>query len=136
MHTGITGTPRTFFGRPYTVYPTVPSTTLNTSITFNNKIATTPKHIEKCFTKTIHKQCQTHKTNRYINRATNEIQGYNITITTSQVQEAIKQSKNDNSQGPEKLNISHLKHIGPLGIPHDHVEHCYYQHNTTHMEVG
>ena len=44
------------------------------------------------------------------------IQGYNITLTTSQVQEAIKQSKNNNSQGPDKLNIRHLKHIGPLGL--------------------
>ena len=29
---------------------------------------------------------------------------------------AIKQNKNNNSQGPDKLNIRHLKHIGPLGI--------------------
>ena len=42
--------------------------------------------------------------------------GYNITLTTSQVQEAIKQSKNNNSQGLDKLNIRHLKHIGPLGL--------------------
>ena len=37
---------------------------------------------------------QTHKTNRSINRATHKIQGYNITLTTTQVQKAIKQSKN------------------------------------------
>ena len=59
----------------------------------------------KLFHQTIHKHCQTHN-----------IQGYNITLTTSQVQEAIKQSKNNNSQGPGKLNIRHLKHIGPLGL--------------------
>ena len=53
---------------------------------------------------------------RHINRATHNIQGYNITLTTSQVQEAIKQSKNNNSQGPDKLNIRHLKHIGPLEL--------------------
>ena len=41
---------------------------------------------------------------------------YNFTLTTSQVQEAIKQSKNNNSQGPDKLNIRHLKYIGPLGL--------------------
>ena len=58
----------------------------------------------------------THKTNRHINRATHNIQGYNITLTTSHVQEAIKHSKNNNSQGPDKLNIRHLKHIGPLGL--------------------
>ena len=54
--------------------------------------------------------------NKHINRATHNIQGYNITLTTSQVQEAIKQSKSNNSQGPDKLNIKHLKHIGPLGL--------------------
>ena len=47
---------------------------------------------------------------------THNMQGYNITLTPSQVQEAIKQSKNNNSQGPDKLNIRHLKHIGPLGL--------------------
>ena len=58
----------------------------------------------------------THKTNRSINRETQNIQGYNITLTTYYVQEAIKQSKNNNSQGPDKLNIRHLKHIGSLGL--------------------
>ena len=57
-----------------------------------------------------------HKTNRSINRETQNIQGHNITLTTSHVQEAIKQSKNSNSQGPDKLNIRHTKHIGPLGL--------------------
>ena len=61
-----------------------PPHTLNTSITFNKKLATTPKHIAN--------------------------------QTTSQVQEAIKQSKNNNLQGPDKLNIRHLKHIGPPGL--------------------
>ena len=76
------------------------------------------KHTQTCcelFHQTIHKHA-THKTNRSIDRASQNIQGYNITLTTSQVQEAIKQSKNNNSQGPDKLNIRHLKHIGPLGI--------------------
>ena len=84
--------------------------TLNTSITFNNKIATTPKHIANCFTKQFTNTVKhaTHKANRHINRATHNIQGYNITLTNSQVQEAIKQSKNNNSQGPGKLNIRHL----------------------------
>ena len=36
--------------------------------------------------------------------------------TTLHSLEAIKQSKNNNSQGPDKLNIRHLKHIGPLGL--------------------
>ena len=95
-----------------------PPHTLNTSITFNNKIATTPKHIANCFTKQFTNTVKhaTHQTNGHINRATHNIQGYNITLTTSQVQEAIQQSKNNNSQGPDKLNIRPLKHIGPLGL--------------------
>ena len=67
------------------------------------------------FNQTIHSHVA-HKTNRYISRATQKIQGYNITLTTTQVQEAIKQSKNNNSQGPDKLNIRHLKHMCPLGL--------------------
>ena len=49
-----------------------PPHTLNTSITFNNKIATTPTHIANCFTKqfTNTDKHATHKTNRHINRAT------------------------------------------------------------------
>ena len=91
-----------------------PPPTLNTAITFNNKIATTPTHIVNCLMNAV--KHGTHKTNRYTNRATHKIQGYNITLTTTQVQEAIKQSKNNNSQGPDKLNIRQLKHIGPLGL--------------------
>ena len=95
-----------------------PPPTLNTAITFNNKIATTPNHIANCFTKQFTNTVKhaPHKTNRYTNRATHKIQGYDITLTTTQVQEAIKQSKNNNSQGPDKLNTRHLKHIGPLGL--------------------
>ena len=59
-----------------------------------------------------HEHCQTNKS---IDRITHNIHGYNITLITSHVQEAIKQSKN-NSQGPDRLNIRHLKHIGTLGL--------------------
>ena len=64
-----------------------PPTTLNKSITLNyNKIANTPKHIANCFTKQFTNPVRhvTHNTNRSINRATQNIQGY-ITLTTSQV---------------------------------------------------
>ena len=86
--------------------PPPPPPTLNTYITFNNKIATTPKHIANCFTKQF-TNCQTRNTqdNISINRAKHAIQGYNITLTTTQIQEAIKQSINNNSQGPDKLNM-------------------------------
>ena len=59
----------------------------------------TQTHCE-LFHQTIHKHWQTLKTNKHINRATHNIQGYNIALTTSQVQEPIKQ--NNNSQGPDK----------------------------------
>ena len=77
----------------------------------------TQTHCE-LFHQTIHNTVKhaTHKTNRYTKRAMHKIQGYKITLTTTHVQEAIKQTKNKNSQGPAKLNIRHLKHIGPLGL--------------------
>ena len=68
----------------------------------------------KQFTNTV--KHATHKTNIYTNRETHKIQGYNITLTTTQVQEAIQHSKNNNWQGPDKINIRHIKHIGPLGL--------------------
>ena len=97
-----------------------PLPTLNTSIIFNNKIATTPKHIANCFTKQFTNTVKhaTHKTNGSINRATHKIQGYNITLTTTQVQEAIKPSKNNNSQGPDKLNIMLKTALNTNIIPH------------------
>ena len=91
---------------------------LNTSITFNNEIPTTPKNIAHCFTKQFTNTVRyaTHKTNGSIYRATQKIQGYNIILTITQVQEAIKQSKNNNSHGYDKLNIRHLKHIHPIEL--------------------
>ena len=76
-----------------------PPPTLNTSITTSNKTATTPKHIANCFTKQFTNTVKhaINKTNRYIYRA---IQVHNITLTTPQAQEVIKQSKNNNSHGP------------------------------------
>ena len=49
MHTGIICTARTFFGRPYTVYPTEH---LHPHYFHNiqQQITTTPKHIANCFT--------------------------------------------------------------------------------------
>ena len=67
----------------------IPAPTLNTSIhniqQQNNNHTQT--YCELCH-QTIHKYCQTPKTNRSIDRATHKIQGYNITLTTTQVQEA------------------------------------------------
>ena len=85
----------------------------NCTITFNKKIATSPKNIVNCFNKQFTntvKHC-THKTNRSIDRAVHKLPKHTITLTTTQVQEAIQHSKNNNSVGPDNLSIRHLKHI-------------------------
>ena len=91
--------------------------TLNTSIILNNKITTTSKDIANCSPNNLQTLSDTQHTRQTpINRATQNIQGYNIALTTTQVQEAIKHSKNNNSQGPDKLITINLKHIGPIGL--------------------
>ena len=94
----------------------VPNTTLqqicSADITTVSSTLCNYKH--KQFTSNV--RHATHKKNRSIDRATQNIQGYNIALTTTQVQEAIKPSKNNNSHGSDKLNIRHLKHIGPLEL--------------------
>ena len=72
--------------------------------------------ILRIVSQTIRKHFQTHNTqNKQINWQRNTKQWYNITPTTTHVQEAIKQSKNNNSQGLEKLNIRHQRI--PLHVP-------------------
>ena len=115
MPTGIICTTRTFSGRPCTVYPTAH---LHPYLHLHNIQQQNNNHTQiycELFHQTIHKRA-THKTNRFINRATHKIRGYNFTLTTTQVEEAIKQSKNNNSQGPNKLNSRYLKHKGALGL--------------------
>ena len=79
----------------------------NCTITFNKKIATLPKNIVNCFNKQF--------TNT-VKHSTHKLPKHTITLTTTQVQEAIQHSKNNNSVGPDNLSIMHLKHIGPLGL--------------------
>ena len=95
-----------------------PPTTHNNSITFNNKISYTPNLLRIVLPNNSQTPSNTQHTKQTdpLTGATQNIQGYNITLTTSHVQETIKQIKNNNSQGPDKLNIMHLKHIGPLGL--------------------
>ena len=64
---------KTIYGLSNRAHPA----TLYRSITFNNKIANTPKQ----FTNTV--RHVTHKTNRFIDRETQNIQGYDITLTTT-----------------------------------------------------
>ena len=56
------------------------------------------------------------QTNRSIDRAVHKLPKHTITLTTTQVQEAIQHSKNNNSVGPDNLSIRRLKHIDPLGL--------------------
>ena len=65
---------RTLWKTIYGLSNRTPPHTLNTSIRFNNKIATTPKQF----------------TRNTQNKQTHNIQGYNITLTTSQVQRGYK----------------------------------------------
>ena len=118
MHTRITGTTRTFFVRPNTVYPTEHLHHTKHSHNIQQQNSNHTNHIANCFTKQFTNTVKhaTHKANKNINRETHKIQGYNITLTITQVQEAINKLKITNSQGPDKLNIRHLKHISPLGL--------------------
>ena len=88
-----------------------PPATLNRSLTFNKQNSKRTQTYCELFHQTIHNTVKhaTHKTNIPINRKTQNIQGYNITLTTSQVQDTIKQSKNNNLQGPDKLNVTSAK---------------------------
>ena len=102
--------------KKYYLHNRAPPTTLNKSIP---RLQTLPNILKQIVSQTKFTNNVKHaiqKTNRSINRATQNIQGYNITLTTIQVQETIKQSKNNISQGPDKLNIRQLKHMGTLGL--------------------
>ena len=76
-----------------------PSTlTINNTIPFNTKTATTAKARST-------NDLQTHNTNRSINRSIHKLQSHNITLTTTHVEKEIKQCKNNNYTCPDKLNI-------------------------------
>ena len=49
----------------------------------------------------------------YIDKAIGKLKSHSNTLTTSQVQEDIKQNTNNNSTGPDKPNIINLKHLVP-----------------------
>ena len=92
----------------------------NRTIQFNTKTKTTNKSIAHSFNKqfvnsTKHK---THKVNRSIDRTTKQLKSEIDTfeITTEQVKQAIKTTKNSNSLGPDKISIHHLKHLGPIAL--------------------
>ena len=54
--------------------------------------------------------------NRKIDKHTKKLTSTHINLTSVQVYEAINKSSNNNSTGPDNINIKHLKHLGPLAI--------------------
>src|SRR6188768_254182 len=58
----------------------------------------------------------TKKSNRKIDKTTKALTTTPMQITNMQTFEAIKNTKNKNSVGPDNLNIRHLKHLGPIAI--------------------
>ena len=90
----------------------------NRTITFNNTTYTTPKQIAKAFNKQFVNVTKhtTKPNNRMIDKKTKSLKQDYIQITIEQVKEAIRTSKNNNSTGPDNINIKHLKHLGPVAI--------------------
>jgi len=98
----------------------------NRSIYFNNKEKITPTEKSNAFIKQFVKvdNYSTNKQNRKTDRKIRKlINSEKIKITSSQVFEAIKSSRNNNSTGPDNINIKHLKHLGPLAI--DYLKDIY-----------
>ena len=90
----------------------------NQTINFENKTAITNKQKANSFTKQFINITE-HKTDnsyRKIRRKISKLQTTSQLITPQQTIDAIKSSKNNNSTGPDNINIQHLKHLGPIAI--------------------
>ena len=100
--------------------PKKPTTPTNTTITHNNKTA----HADTQKANTLNKYFKSttkhssNPTHRVTNKLTKSLTSTPITITESDTILAIKQSKNNNSSGPDIINIKNLKHLGPIAIKH------------------
>jgi hypothetical protein len=95
-----------------------PQQSQNQTINFNNKTATTAKQTATLFNKQFVNVTKhsTNKTNRKTDRITKRLPKTQILITSPQVKQAIMDSTNNNSTGPDNINIKHLKHLGPKAI--------------------
>ena len=93
-------------------------TNKNHTISFNNKPSVTSTQIanffNKQFTNTV--PHTSNKTNRKIDKQVHKLPKTTFILTTSEISAAIRNSKNNNSTGPDGISIRHLKHIGPLGL--------------------
>ena len=91
----------------------------NRTITFNDNIKSTSKSIASSFIQqfTNITKYRSSKSNRIVDRTTKKLESNEeIFITSNQTAHAIKTSKNNNSTGPDNINIKHLKHLGPIAI--------------------
>src|SRR5688572_32368966 len=95
-----------------------PTFTIKHIITFNDKPAISPQQRASSFNKQFVNTIQhaTKNTNREIDKHTKTLSPSPIHITTTQVLTAISSSTNNNSTGPDHINIRYLKHLGPLAI--------------------
>ena len=87
----------------------------NFKITFKNYTAITPKQKANQFTKQF-TNITKHKTKTHYRKLHRKIESLPTTpikITIAQTSAALK---NTNSTGPDRLNIRHLKHLGPKGL--------------------
>jgi endonuclease/exonuclease/phosphatase family metal-dependent hydrolase len=101
-------------------------TEINRNITFKKKEACKSKEKAEAFNKQFVNVTKytTNKINRKIDKNIKNLPNTeDIKFTSIQVFEAIKKSKNNNSIGPDNINIKHLKHLGPLAI--DYLKEIY-----------
>ena len=97
----------------------------NTTITFGNHMATTHKQKARAFNKQF-TNIVTHKTlteNRRTDRKTKRLDCAPIHITTEDTRQAISKARNNNSTGPDNINIKHLKHLGDNALTY--LTHIY-----------
>ena len=90
----------------------------NHTISFYNKPSVTSTQIANSFNKQFTNTVPhtSNKTNRKIDKQVHKLPKTTFMLTTSEISAAIRNSKNNNSTGPEGISIRHLKHIGPLGL--------------------
>ena len=93
-------------------------TNKNHTISFNNKPSVTSTQIANSFNKQFTNTVPhtSNKTNRKIDKQVHKLHKTTFILTTSEISAAIRNSKNNNSTGPDGISIRHLKHIGPLGL--------------------
>src|SRR6188508_461296 len=90
----------------------------NASIKFNAKYLSSHQQIANAFNKQFIGVCKhsTHKSYRKINKKIKSLNSSEYILSHEQLIKAIKDSSNNNSTGPDNINIKHLKHLGPRAL--------------------